>query len=67
MWVADIQQQTRPDKLAPRICMFWPNSSSRWMRLAKTPEQDFCREKSEVAEFTTAVWVFIVDLLASLV
>ena len=25
------------------------------------------RGKSEVAEFTTAVWVFIVDLLASLV
>ena len=25
------------------------------------------RGKSEVAEFTTVVWVFIVDLLASLV
>ena len=41
--------------------------SCQVLSVSVNAETKLFRGKSEVAEFTTAVWVFIVDLLASLV
>ena len=66
MWVADIQQETRPDRHAPRLYVLAKFIQSLDV-FGQNAETRLFRGESEVAEFTIAVWVFIIDLLAALV